>query len=450
MTLFGMENAQILSRANNLLHTNKRSDTIRAYNDFKNLYLRSIMNNDKELKVNALLGIIKSGKKLHIDTSRYAYEYHQALRKLRKEQSKRTKKHSNNIEIASISYLKLAYINENEIVLDFNNHIKKAQIRHFTIFDDKKHSYKYVFDISHAVLNRSYKLKSPDIKRIRLAQYKQNTIRLVVETNKKIKLKYRRENDSLVVVTPLQKEENKNIEIISKYTIAPKRLDRNKTIVIDPGHGGKDPGAIGYRNYHEKDVVLQIGLKLKNILKSRGYKVYMTRQGDYFIKLSKRTQYANRRSADIFISIHANAVSKKQANDVYGIETYFLAKSRTQRAKNVAEKENSADLSDMDFYGKKSFLDTLSSHNIVASNKLAIDLQRGVLGVLTQKYKDVSDGGVREGPFWVLVGAQMPSVLVEVGFITNPKEASRLVNPRYQKSLATGLANGIERYFLNN
>ena len=104
----------------------------------------------------------------------------------------------------------------------------------------------------------------------------------------------------------------------------------------------------------------------------------------------------------------------------------------------------------MNKYGKNSFLNLLNHHNILASNKLAIDLQRGMLGALNKKYKDVKDGGVREGPFWVLVGAQMPSVLVEVGFISNSSEAKRLVNDRYRKIMAKGLANGIERYFAKN
>ncbi|MBU1928203.1 N-acetylmuramoyl-L-alanine amidase, partial [bacterium] len=157
----------------------------------------------------------------------------------------------------------------------------------------------------------------------------------------------------------------------------------------------------------------------------------------------------NKRNADIFVSIHANAVAKANADNAHGIECYYLSNSRSSRAKKVAAKENSADLSDMNFYGKESFLNTLNKHNIVASNKLAIDLQRGMLGSLGG-YSNVHDGGVREGPFWVLVGAQMPSVLVEVGFISHPTESKRLVDRRYQKSLATGLANGVERYFLNN
>ena len=196
-------------------------------------------------------------------------------------------------------------------------------------------------------------------------------------------------------------------------------------------------------------VVIGIAKRVKKILKARGYTVYMTRDDDTFVKLSQRTKFANRKGADIFISIHANAVGKKDADKVHGIECYFLSKSRTSRAKKVAAKENSSDMSDMNFYGKESFLNTLSSHNIVASNKLAIDLQRSILGTLKSHYKNIYDAGVREGPFWVLVGAQMPSVLVEVGFITHPMEAKRLVNQRYQQRLANGLANGVERYFQN-
>ena len=223
-----------------------------------------------------------------------------------------------------------------------------------------------------------------------------------------------------------------------------------KIIVIDAGHGGKDPGAIGYKNYREKVIVLQIAEKLRSILKSRGYKVYMTRTGDKFIKLRHRTQYANKKKADLFISIHANAISKKYAKKTSGIECYFLDKSRSSRAKKVAEQENSADMSEMDFYGKQSFLSTLNSHNIVASNKLAIDLQRGSLASLRKHYKGVNDAAVKPAPFWVLVGAQMPAVLVEVGFITHPKEARRLVNSNYQQHLAKGLADGVARYFENN
>ena len=112
--------------------------------------------------------------------------------------------------------------------------------------------------------------------------------------------------------------------------------------------------------------------------------------------------------------------------------------------------ENKADINDMNYYAKQSFLSFLNNHKIVASNKLAIDLQQSILLELRRYYRGVVDGGVREGPFWVLVGAQMPAVLIEVGFITNPSEAKRLVSKRYQRKLAKGIADGIERYFLKN
>jgi len=176
----------------------------------------------------------------------------------------------------------------------------------------------------------------------------------------------------------------------------------------------------------------------------------MTRDRDKFIKLRDRTTFANIKKADIFVSIHANAVGEKSASNVHGIECFFLSPSRSGRAKKVAAQENSSDLSDMNFYGKNSYLNLLNHRNILASNKLAIDLQRGMLGSLNKRYKNVRDGGVREGPFWVLVGAQMPSVLIEVGFITNKKEASRLTSSRYRRVMAKGMADGIQRYFLYN
>jgi N-acetylmuramoyl-L-alanine amidase len=301
------------------------------------------------------------------------------------------------------------------------------------------------------MLTRSQTLQKSGIDKIKLAQFNAYTLRLVIENSKKLSIRFKRDGSMLNIrisktyrkikkLTKIQKQQN-------KIYIMPRK---NKIIVIDAGHGGKDPGATGYRHYREKVVVLRIAQELKKILKSRGYRVYMTRDRDKFIKLRKRTEFANDKQADIFVSIHANAVSRKDAKNTQGIECYFLSTSRSSRAKKVAEMENSADLEDMNFYGKECFLNTLNSHNIIAANKLAIDLQRGALASLKKRYKNIKDGGVREGPFWVLVGAQMPSVLVEVGFITHPTEAKRLANRQYQKTMAQGLANGIERYFINN
>jgi N-acetylmuramoyl-L-alanine amidase len=179
----------------------------------------------------------------------------------------------------------------------------------------------------------------------------------------------------------------------------------------------------------------------------------MTRSDDRFIKLRKRTKYANTKGADLFVSIHANAVPKRNAKKAYGIETYFLSnddRAGSERAKRVAAMENSKDLRDVTYYGQKDFINILNREKIKMSERLAYDLQRNVLAELRKSYKNVKDGGVREGPFWILVGAQMPAVLVEVGFITHPEEAKRLVKRSYQKRFAQGLANGINQYFIYN
>jgi N-acetylmuramoyl-L-alanine amidase len=458
-SLNALSDSETLRRANGLMKTNKKSDQFRAYNDYKNLYLHSIMSSDNRLKTNALKGIVKSGKKLHIDVSQYEEElrksipYNKNKKSLKKSQIKRKSKprlvKNKKIKLKSSHKLKSVKFIGSDLVLLFDKKLSNKQINYFTLYDPKKHQYKYIFDIHASMLTTSKVLRKDNIKRINLAQNKVNTLRLVIENDKKVRVRFKKKNRKLIVNIKTYKTSSSHAKRVVKST-TPSRLDRDKIIVIDAGHGGKDPGAIGYRKYREKVVVLKIAKLLKSILKSRGYKVYMTRDRDKFVKLSNRTKYANKKDADIFVSIHANAVSKKNASKARGIECYFLSKSRSSRAKRVAAKENSADLSDMNFYGKQSFLNTLNSHNIVASNKLAIDLQRGMLGSLKKSRIKAYDGGVREGPFWVLVGAQMPSVLVEVGFISHPKEARNLVNSNYQKLMAQGLANGIERYFANN
>ena len=443
--LHALNNQEILKRADSFLKSSDKSNQFRAYNDYKNLYLRALMNNDKKLRYSALKGIVRSGHNLHIDVKRYEKEY-----KKFQYTPKKTYKAKKVIRIQSSHKLKSVHFKNGRLVLRFDQNLKKKQVNYFTLHDRKKRVYKYIFDIHASMLNSSTTLIQEGIDKIKLSQYNPNTLRLVIQNRTPLYVRFTKKYKELSIKIANKSVKAKNAIISKTYKKEPpKRLDRNKIIVIDPGHGGKDPGATGYRGYHEKDVVLRIGKYLRNILRSRGYKVYMTRNSDYFIKLRNRTKYANKRNADIFISIHANAVDRHDAYKAYGIESYFLSPSRSNRAKKVAAMENSADLDEMDYYGKQSFLNIINTHNIVASNKLAIDLQRGALATLKRKYKNVKDAGVREGPFWVLVGAQMPSVLVEVGFITNPSEAKRLVNRRYQKQMAEGLANGVERYFIN-
>ena len=231
----------------------------------------------------------------------------------------------------------------------------------------------------------------------------------------------------------------------------PKSITQNRIVVLDAGHGGKDCGAkIG--KVCEKTLTLNISKKATEILKKRGYKVFVTRSGDKYLNLTDRTKMANEKNADIFISIHANALDKKAKNYklANGIETYFLSTARSERARKVAEIENKDDIEIMNHFSKLSFLNSLNSQRLLASNKLAIDVQSGMLINARKLYKTTVDGGVREGPFWVLAGALMPSILIEVGYMTNENDLKRLQSKEYQNALAKGIADGIDGYFLKN
>jgi N-acetylmuramoyl-L-alanine amidase len=227
---------------------------------------------------------------------------------------------------------------------------------------------------------------------------------------------------------------------------------RKKLIIIDPGHGGKDSGAIGINSRQEKDLVFTVSLILKELLERKGYKAILTRDGDYFIELQERTRFANHKGADLFVSVHANAVDLRHSDPskAKGVETFFLSPARSERAKRSAEKENGYGVGTMDGLSKEAFLNLLNRDKIVASNKFAIDIQKYMLANLRSKYKNTVDGGVREAPFWVLVGAQMPAVLVELGYITNPEEAEYFEDAMYRALLAKGIAEGVDSYFENN
>lgn len=234
-----------------------------------------------------------------------------------------------------------------------------------------------------------------------------------------------------------------------KQALSPKPKKGYK-VVIDAGHGGKDCGTLGVTKVCEKHIVLKVATHLNKELKKRGYTTYMTRDKDVYLNLKERTDFANAKNADLFVSIHANSVPKSAKKSPKGVETYFLSTARSDRARDVAEQENKDDIDVMNYFSKQTFLNSLNSHRLLASNKLAIDIQYGILKRLRQKYQGVTDGGVREGPFWVLAGALMPSVLIEIGYNSSPIEAPRLNDDAYQKSLAIGIADGIDGFVAKN
>ncbi|WP_390619761.1 N-acetylmuramoyl-L-alanine amidase family protein [Helicobacter pylori] len=225
---------------------------------------------------------------------------------------------------------------------------------------------------------------------------------------------------------------------------------KHKKIVLDAGHGGKDCGAMSANLVCEKDIVLEVVKFLHKELKKRGYSVLLTRDKDIYIDLVARTELANKKSADLFISVHANSIPKHSTSNAHGIETYFLSTARSERARKVAEQENKDDVNLMDYFSKSLLLNSLNTQRLIVSNKLAIDVQYGMLQSVRKNYPDVVDGGVREGPFWVLAGALMPSILIEIGYNSHAIESKHIQSKPYQKILAKGIADGIDSFFSKN
>ncbi|GAA9936884.1 N-acetylmuramoyl-L-alanine amidase [Helicobacter pylori] len=248
-----------------------------------------------------------------------------------------------------------------------------------------------------------------------------------------------------------EKEGKNQVFIAEKNdTFIKTKRKKHKKIVLDAGHGGKDCGAMSANLVCEKDIVLEVVKFLHKELKKRGYSVLLTRDKDIYIDLVARTELANKKSADLFISVHANSIPKRSTSNAHGIETYFLSTARSERARKVAEQENKDNVNLMDYFSKSLLLNSLNTQRLIVSNKLAIDVQYGMLQSIRKNYPDVVDGGVREGPFWVLAGALMPSILIEIGYNSHAIESKRIQSKPYQKILAKGIADGIDSFFSKN
>lgn len=366
--------------------------------------------------------------------------------KVLEKQDKKTKSEKENSE--PLYVLDVDKIS-NAVVLNLSDDLEEKEI---TVFDTKDQKFRYVVSFK-GVLEGNKKSFTFGQNVITVTQYNPKTVRVVLSSFKEFKLLKELDNKNLTL--GFYQAAN---QIVNKKTTqnSNKTLNINyksgKLIVIDAGHGGKDSGALSDKkgSLKEKDIVLSAALKLGNELKKRGYRVLYTRSSDKFINLRDRTKYANDKRADLFISIHANAApNAAKAKSSEGLETFFLSPARSERSKKAAEKENQGDFEEMNYFSKQSVLNFLNREKIVASNKLAIDVQKNILTQTRKKYRIV-DGGVREAPFWVLVGAQMPAILIEIGYITHPSEGKRIASKSFQDLLVKGIADGVESYFYNN
>ena len=216
-----------------------------------------------------------------------------------------------------------------------------------------------------------------------------------------------------------------------------------KTIVIDPGHGGKDPGAHGLRGTEEKDITLQVALKLRDILtKEPGFRVLMTRERDVFVELEDRAKFANSSEADLFVSIHVNSHPHRS---VRGIEIYHFGEAKDQRALEVAARENGTPLSSTGVGWEYLVADLLTSKKIEASLELAWNAKEAMITHLNGHYALV-DHGVKTAPFYVLRFTSMPSILAEIAYISNAAEEELLRNGTFTTRVAESLHEGVKAY----
>lgn len=254
----------------------------------------------------------------------------------------------------------------------------------------------------------------------------------------------------LLAAEPALKEQQKSVAEAPKETPTVKILPRVRLkpgkirrIVVDPGHGGKDPGAVGLSGLQEKDVVLSIGLLVAKKLKDElGIDAVMTRSTDVFIELQERTAIANQVGADLFISIHANAALNRRAS---GIETYYLNLAKTEKAAQLAARENGTSLEKVSILQAVLF-DLMANYKLNDSAHLAEEVQKALYKRISGQDPSTKNLGVKQGPFYVLVGATMPSILVESAFISNAHEEAKLADPKYLEQTAEGILDGVVSY----
>lgn len=297
----------------------------------------------------------------------------------------------------------------------------------------------------------SVRIENDILDTVRLAQFDKWTVRVVFDVKKTnnfyaftLEKPYRLVVD---VYGPDSKKPAENSTRKIKKVLAEKSQHEVRRIVIDPGHGGKDPGAVGPRGVREKDIVLDVAKKLGVLLQKKyGVEILYTRDKDVFVPLNERTEMANAKKADLFISIHTNASKQRK---VRGLETYFLNWTNDKEATRVAARENKISIKKMRQMqnGLQFILQDLARNSKKEeSMRLAHSVQNSMTQSLKKDYRRINDLGVKSALFYVLVGAEMPSVLVEVSFISNREEEKRLSSKKYKKKLAQAIANGINSY----
>ncbi len=310
-------------------------------------------------------------------------------------------------------------------------------------------------------LQRQIPINDSLLESARAGQYTPEIVRVVVDIKSfenynifslknpfRIVIDVRGESDGKKTPAPQEQVETASGAGCGNVSIARQLALGVGRIVIDPGHGGKDYGAPGYlKGIHEKHVTLAIARKLaESIRRQLNCEVILTRDKDTYLTLEERTAIANTHSADLFISIHANASRNNRAR---GIETYFLNLTADDESINVAARENATSRKNISEL-QTILNDLLQNAKINESSRLATYVQNSLFGHMSGKYQQVNNKGIKQAPFYVLLGAQMPAILVETAFISNKQECQRLMDADYQDALCDGIIRGIRQYMTEN
>jgi N-acetylmuramoyl-L-alanine amidase len=305
-------------------------------------------------------------------------------------------------------------------------------------------------DIDSAVISPDLKQPIPIfdglLKMARAAQNSSDTVRVVLDIESIRDYKIFPLNDPFRIVIDIfgaSSSEGKALAAMEEKKPVLRPSDPSiRRIVIDPGHGGHDPGAIGPSGLMEKDVVLKIAKRLRKQLGNRGYEVFLTRERDIYLPLEERTAIANTKKADLFVSIHANASRKRGAR---GIETYILNFASDDETMELAARENAIStkrLTDLQII----LYSLMLNAKVNESSRLAHHVQQSMSNSLNHRKSSYPDRGVKQAPFYVLMGARMPAILAEVSFISNRSEERRLKSRKYLEKIASAIAQGLNGY----
>ncbi len=295
------------------------------------------------------------------------------------------------------------------------------------------------------------------LRRIRSAQFTQDKSRVVLDIQDLNDFRvFALENPFRIVIDVYAPEKRKAVETstsIPHVTIDPGSRDltarslveqlglKVRTIMLDPGHGGKDPGAV-FNGIYEKDIVLRMSGILGRMLEEKGFEVLYTRTTDVFVPLEERTAMANSKNVDLFISLHANAHRNR---NVRGFEVYYLNFAQTEDAMRVAARENAVStqkISDLQYI----LTDLMLSSKINESRDLAGKIHGVTINHIRSQYSGVKDNGIRQAPFYVLMGARMPAILLEMGYMTNEQDMKLLLSDDFLRHMAGGLVQGVMAY----